>query len=72
MATEHMQSSTVNLRLNVGANDRGGMIIRAVSLGRLWGDADAAKILGVVGALLPVLEFPMFRVERRTTTVIEP
>jgi len=72
MAIENAHRSSVSLRLNAGVRaGTGGMIVRSCSLGRVVQGADAAKVMGVVGALLPVLEFPLFRVERTEVTILE-
>ena len=72
MATESTHRSSVALRLNVGTReDTGSMIVRSCSLGRVVNGADASRIMSVVGALVPVLEHPLFRVERTEVTVLE-
>jgi hypothetical protein len=72
MAIESVLRSSVNLRLNAGRREStGGMIVRSISLGNVMREADAAKIMSVVAALVTVLEFPLFRVERQEVTVLE-
>ena len=72
MATENAHRSSVSLRLNAGSRPgTGGMVVRNCSLGRVVHGADKDKIMGVVGALRPVLEHPMFRVERTEVTILE-
>ena len=72
MAIESAHRSSVSLRLNTGTREgTGGMIVRSCSLGRVIHGADAEKIMSVVGALAPVLEHPLFRVERTEVTILE-
>ena len=72
VAIENAHSSAVTLKVNAGVRQStGGMIVKSVSLGKIMSGANKDKIMSVVGALLPVLEHPMFRVERRITTIIE-
>jgi len=72
MAIENAHRSSVALRLNAGVREsNGSMIVRSCSLGRVVSGADAAKVMSVVGALLPVLEHPLFRVERTEVTILE-
>ena len=72
MVTESAHRSSVSLRLNTGTRPgTGAMIVRNCSLGRVVAGADKDKIMDVVGALLPVLEHPMFRVERTEVTILE-
>ena len=72
MAIESALRSSITLRLNTGPRPGGaGMITKSCSLGRVMAGADASKVMSVVGALLPVLEHPLHRVERTEVTVIE-
>ena len=72
MAIENAHRSTVSLKLNAGSRQgTGGMIVKTCSLGRVMYGADKDKIMSVVAALAPVLENPLFRVERTEVTVIE-
>ena len=72
MAMEHTHRSSVSLRLNAGIREStGAMIVRSCSLGRVVPGADAARIMSVAGALVPVLEHPLFRVERTEVTILE-
>ena len=56
--------------MNAGTRQDGGMIVRSISLGKVNHNADAEKIMSVVDALAPVLDAPLFRVERREVTSI--
>ena len=72
MAIESPYKSSVNLRLNAGIKQStGGMIVKSMSLGKVMAGANAGKIMSVLGALVPVLEFPLYRVERVETSIIE-
>ena len=72
MATENAHRSSVSLKLNAGIREgTGGMIVKSCSLGKVVHGADKDKVMSVVGALLPVLEHPMFRVERTEVTILE-
>ena len=72
MAIENALRSAISLKMNAGTREgTGGMIVRTVSLGKVMSQADAAKVLSVVGALAPVLSVPLFRVERQEVTVLE-
>ena len=71
MAIESAYRSVVNLRLIGGYTGSGGMVTRTVSLRNVLHGADKDKIMSVIGAMLPVLLYPMYRVERQEITVIE-
>jgi hypothetical protein len=72
MAIESAHRSAVNLKLNAGIRQgTGGMVVKNVSLGRVMYGADADKIMSVVGALIPCLVHPLYRVERQETTILE-
>ena len=72
MAVENALKSSVSLKLNTGAREgTGSMIVRSCSLGKVVHGADADKVMGVVGALAPVLKHPLFRVERTEVTILE-
>ena len=72
MAMENAHRSSVSLKLNAGIREStGGMIVRSCSLGRVVYGADVNKVMNVVGALAPVLEHPLFRVERTQVTILE-
>jgi hypothetical protein len=72
MAIESALKSAVNLKLNAGTRPgTGGMIVKTVALRGVTYQADAGKIMSVGGALVPVLEHPLYRVERQETTVLE-
>ena len=72
MAIEHAYRSSVSLKLNAGTRESsGGMIVKSCSMGKVVHGADKDKIMSVVGTLLPVLEFPLFRVERTEVTILE-
>jgi hypothetical protein len=70
--TERAYKSSVALKLDAGTSpDNGSMIVRSCSLGKVAQGADKDKIMDVVGALLPVLEYPLAHVERTEVTVLE-
>ena len=72
MAIESALRSSVSLKLNAGAREgTGGMIVKSCSLGKVVHGADADKVMNVVGALTPVLEHSLFRVERTEVTILE-
>ena len=72
MAIESAHRSSVSLKLNAGTlMGSETMITKTCSLGKIMYGADKDKIMSVVGTLLPVLEHPMYRVERTEVTVIE-
>ena len=72
MAIENAHRSSVSLKLNAGSRPATGtMIVKSCSLGKVTHEADKDKIMNVVGALMPVLEHPMFRVERTEVTILE-
>ena len=72
MAIESAYRSSVSLKLNAGfKHGDSGMIVKSCSLGKVLHGADKDKIMSVVGTMLPVLEHPMFRVERTEVTVLE-
>ena len=72
MAIESALRSAVSLKLNAGTRDgTGGMITKSCSLGKIMAGADKDKIMSVVGSLLPILEHPLYRVERTEVTVLE-
>ena len=72
MAIENAHRSSIALRLNVGTReDTGATIIRSCSLGRVAHGANAGMVMSVVGALIPVLEHPLLRVERTEVTILE-
>jgi len=72
MAIESAYRSTVSLKLNAGTKmGTGTMITKSCSLGKIMYGADKDKVMSVVGTLLPVLEHPLYRVERTEVTVIE-
>ena len=69
MAIENAHRSSVSVKLNAGTREStGGMIVKSCSLGKVTHGADAGKVMGVVEALAPVLEHPLFRVERKFYT----
>ena len=72
MAIESAYRGSVSLKLNAGMKmGTSTMITKSCSLGKIMHGADKDKIMSVVGTLLPVLEHPMYRVERTEVTVIE-
>ena len=65
MAIESAYRSSVSLKLNAGTKmGTGTMITKSCSLGKIMYGADKDKVMSVVGTLLPVLEHPLYRVER--------
>ena len=72
MAIESALRSSVSLKLNAGMKPgTGTMITKSCSLGKVVYGANKDKIMSVVGTLLPVLENPLYRIERTEVTVIE-
>jgi len=72
MAIENALRSAISLKLNAGTKPGGsGMLTKSCSLGKVMAGADKDKIMSVVGALLPVLVYPLYRVERTEVSVIE-
>jgi hypothetical protein len=72
MATESAYKSSVAVKLNAGMSPgTGNMIVKSCSLGKIAQGADKEKIMNVVGALLPVLEHSLVRVERTEISVLE-
>ena len=72
MAIESAHRSSVSLKLNAGTlMGSGTMITKSCSLCKIVHGADKDKIMSVVGTMLPVLEYPLYRVERTEVTVIE-
>ena len=72
MAIESALRSSITLKMNAGTRPGGvGMITKSCSLGKVIYGADASKVMSVVGALVPVLVHPLFRVERTEVTVLE-
>ena len=72
MAIENALKSSVSLKFNTGSKEgTGAMIVKSCSLGKVVQGADSGKIMSVVGTLLPVLEHPLYRVERTEVTVLE-
>jgi hypothetical protein len=73
MATiENAYKSSVAVKLNAGLSAvTGNMVVKTLSLGKIVQGADKDKIMPVVGALMQVLEYPAFRVDRTEVTVIE-
>jgi hypothetical protein len=72
MATERAYKSSVSVKLDAGVNSvTGNMIAKSCSLGKVAQGADKDKVMEVVGTLLPVLDYPLARVERTEVTVLE-
>ena len=72
MAVENAHKSSVSLKLNAGVREStGGTIVKNCSLGKVAHGADTGKVMSVVGALAPVLEHPLLRVERTEVTILE-
>lgn len=73
MATiENARRSSVSLKLNAGINPTtGNKIVKSCSLGNVVRDADKDSIMSVVETLLPVLDYPLERVERTEVTELE-
>jgi hypothetical protein len=72
MATESTYKSSVAVKLDGGASPvTGNMVVKSCSLGKVAHGADKDKIMTVVGALLPVLEHPLVRVERTEVSVLD-
>jgi hypothetical protein len=71
MAVESVYKSSVSLKLNAGVGSSGKMAVKSCPLGKVVHGADKDKIMSVAEALVPVLEHPLFRVERSVMTVLE-
>ncbi|MDR1623331.1 MAG: DUF1659 domain-containing protein [Synergistaceae bacterium] len=72
MATERPYKSTVAVKLDAGVNSvTGNMIVKSCSLGKIAQDADKDKVMDVVGALIPVLDYPLAHVERTEVSILE-
>ena len=72
MAIENPLKSNCVLRVNAGTRpSNGAMITKTVSIGKVMAGADVGKIMAVVALMLPVIEYPLVRVERTEVTVIE-
>ena len=72
MAVVNPHRNSVSLKLNTGAREgTGSMIVKSCSLGKVVSGADPEKIMGIVGALVPVLKHPLFRVEQTEVTILE-
>jgi hypothetical protein len=71
-AVENAYKSGVSVKLNGGTNPAtGSMIVKSCSLGKIVQGADKDRIMNVVGALTPVLDYGLARVERTEVTVLE-
>ena len=69
---ESAYKSSVSVKLNAGVNpSTGGMIVKSCPLGNLIRNADKEKVMNVVGALLPVLSYPLSSVRRTEVTTLE-
>jgi hypothetical protein len=69
---ENAYRSGVSVKLNGGLSPvSGGMVVKSFSLGKVVQGADGDRIMNVVGALAPVLEYGLARVERTEVTVLE-
>jgi hypothetical protein len=72
MAIETPHKSSVTVKLDAGVNPvTGNTIVRSCSLSKIVSAAPAAKVLAVVGALLPCLLHSLIRVERSEISVLE-
>lgn len=72
MATiERARRSSVYLKLNAGQTASGGTIVKSCGLGKVLAAADKTKVMNVVALMLPVLEFPLVRVERTEVSTLE-
>jgi hypothetical protein len=70
--TENALRSAVLVKLNAGIHPvTENMIVKSCSLGKVLQGADPEKIMDVATALSPLLEYPVFRVERTEVTVLE-
>ena len=69
---ENAYRSGVSVKLNGGVSPvSGGTIVKSFSLGKIVRGADKDRIMNVVGALAPVLDYGLARVERTEVTVLE-
>ena len=72
MATERGYKSSVSVKLDAGVNSvTGNMIVKSCPLGKVAQGADKDMVMDVVEVLLPVLDYPLARVERTEVTVLE-
>lgn len=69
--TETVLRTGASLKLNAGTNPSGGMKVVGVSLGHVFSDAPADKLLSIADALDPVLVYDGVRLERTIVTRIE-
>ena len=69
--TEKARRSAVSVKLNAGKTVGGGTIVKSCSLGKVLAGADRTKVMNIVGLMLPVLEFPLVRVERTEVSTLE-
>jgi hypothetical protein len=71
-AVENAYRSGVSVKLNGGVNPAtGSMIVKSCTLGKIVHGADKDRIMDVVDALAPVLDYGLVRVERTEVTVLE-
>jgi ACR3 family arsenite efflux pump ArsB len=71
MVQEIPYKSAVTVTLNAGSNATGGIITKAVSMPGVAFAADSTGIAAVAAALGDVLEYPVMRVTRVESTIIE-
>ncbi|MDR1732193.1 MAG: hypothetical protein LBR61_08910 [Synergistaceae bacterium] len=70
--SEKGKRSGVSLKLDGGLNPvTGKMKTVSCPLGKVVRNASAEKVADVVGALVPVLEYPMVEIQRTEVTVLE-
>ena len=63
--------SSVVIRLNMGANAEGMIVVRPVTVSRVDPTIDADSLKSVTDALGELLAFPVFAVERVSTDSVE-
>jgi hypothetical protein len=72
MAIESAYKSSIAVKLDAGTNPAtGNMIVKSCPLRKVVQGADKEKVMNIVGALLPVLEHSLVRVERTEVSVLE-
>ena len=72
MALDTVYKSSVSLKLNAGVSPTtGNMVLKSCSLGNVVYAADPDKIMSIVALALPVLAYPLNRVERTEVSTIE-
>ena len=71
MASEAVRTAKVRAYMNAGLTPSGQTIKKNTLVGYVVSGADADKILSVVNALTPCLEYPVVFTERLVSSLIE-